>query len=66
MKINGQVLKMEIDTGAAVSIISTYQKLFSEVPIHAASLCLRTYTGEHIAVVGEMTTQVKYGSQQRS
>ena len=65
MEINGQVLKMEIDTGAVVSIISktTYQKLFSEVPIHAASLRLRTYTGEQIVVVGEMTTQVKYGSQ---
>ena len=65
IEINGQVLNMEIDTGAAVSIISkaTHQKLFSEVPIKSASLCLRTYTGEHIPVVGEMVTQVKYGSQ---
>ena len=48
IEINGQVFNMEIDTGAAVSIISkaTYQKLFSEVPIKSASLCLRTYTGE--------------------
>ena len=55
---------MEIDIGALVFIISklTYQKLFSEVPIHSAAFCLRTYTGEYLVVVGEVTTQVKYGS----
>ena len=65
MKINGRVLNMEVDTGAAVSIISkaTYQKLFSEVPVKPASLHLRTYTGETISIEGEMITQVKYGSQ---
>ena len=56
---------MKIDTGAAVSIISqaTYQKLFAEVPLNAVPLRRKTYTGEHIAVVGEMVTQVQYGSQ---
>ena len=63
--IKGCLLKREIDTGAAVSIISqaTYQKLFSEVPLNAAPLHLKTYTGEHIKVVGEMITQAQYGSQ---
>ena len=65
MTIEGCLLKMEIDTGAAVSIISqvTYQKLFSEVPLNTVPLHLKTYTGEHIPVVGEMITQVQYGSQ---
>ena len=63
--IKGCLLKREIDTGAAVSIIfqATYQKLFSEVPLNAAPLHLKTYTGEHIKVVGEMITQAQYGSQ---
>ena len=65
IEINGRALNMEVDTGAAVSIISktTYQKLFSEIPIKPASLRLRTYTGEPIDVEGEMTAQVKYASQ---
>ena len=65
MEINGKILSMEVDTGAAVSIISqtTWQKLFSKVPIKPASLRLRTYTGEPMKVEGEMITQVKYGSQ---
>ena len=65
MTIKGSLLKMEIDTGAAVSIISkaTYQKVFSEVPVNTVPLRLRTYTGEHIPVVVEMITQVQYGSQ---
>ena len=65
IEINGRALNMEVDTGAAVFIISktTYQKLFSEIPIKPASLRLRTYTGEPIDVEGEMTAQVKYVSQ---
>ena len=65
MEINGKALNMEVDTGAAVYIISkaTYQKLFSHVPLKSASIRLRTYTGDPIAVEGEMITQVKYGSQ---
>ena len=60
MTIKGCLLKMEIDIRAAFSIISqaTYQKLFSEVPLNAVPLHLKTYTGEHIAVVSEMIMQV--------
>ena len=65
IEINGTALNMEVDTGATVFIISktTYQKLFSEIPIKPASLHLRTYTGEPIDVEGEMNAQVKYASQ---
>ena len=65
MEINGKILNMEVDTGAAVSIISLtmWQKLFSEVPLKPASLRLQTYTGEPIRVEGELITPVKYGSQ---
>ena len=39
MTIKGSLLKMEIDTRAAVSIIShaTYQKMFSEVPLNTGT-----------------------------
>ena len=67
MEISGKALNMEVDTGAAVSIISkaTYQKLFSQVPLKSASIRLRTYTGDPITVEGKMITQVKYGSQRK-
>ena len=65
MIIKGCLLKIEIDTGAAISIISqaTYQKLFSVVPLNAIHLRLKTYTGGYIVVIDEVITQVRYGSQ---
>ena len=65
MEINGKILNMEVDTGAAVSIILqiTCQKLLSKVPLRPGSLHLCTYTGEPIGVEGELITPVKYGSQ---
>ena len=67
MEISGKALNMEVNTGAAVSIISkaTYQKLFSQVPLKSAPIRLKTYTGDPITVKGEMIAQVKYGSQRK-
>ena len=48
---------MEIDTGAAVSIIS---KLFPEVALQKPSVQLRTYTAGPIKVLGEITVEVKH------
>ena len=46
LEINGKQVKMEIDTGAAVSIISskTQQALFSTATLSNASLKLRSVT----------------------
>jgi len=51
---------MEIDTGAAVSIISkeTYDTLFSQVPLNQATVGLCTYTGESISIRGELSVDV--------
>ena len=48
MEINGKNVKMEIDTGAAVSIISskTQQALFPDATMSTASLTLRSVTSE--------------------
>ena len=47
LEINKKKLTMEVDTGAAVYIISneTRKKLFPEVNLTTASVTLRTYTG---------------------
>ena len=55
MGVNGRDVPMEVDTGAAVSIISvaTRGKTFPECPLLNTSAILTTYTGEQMAVAGE-------------
>ena len=65
LEINQKRLTMEVDTGAAVSIISmdTYQKLFLDTKLNSSNLRLKTYTGEPMPVSGELDVEVHYGSQ---
>ena len=65
VQVNGQQLSMELDTGAAVSIISqdTKQSLFPDLPLQPCHINLRTYTGEAIQVAGEIKVDVQYGQQ---
>ena len=64
--VNGKELEMEVDTGAAVSIISdqTRRSLFPDLQLRKSSLALKTYTDELMEVVGQLNVQVKYGSQE--
>ena len=52
---------MEIDTGAAISLISqrTYQD-FIPSSIGGSEILLKTYTGEQIPVLGKMKDRVSY------
>ena len=65
MKIQGKVLHMEVDTRAALSIISeqTKNRRFSNIPLKPPSVVLRTYTGETLSVLGEMVAKVEYKDQ---
>ena len=62
VEVNGKPLKMEIDTGAAVTLISqkTQRKLFPNAILQKPTLTLRTYTAEAIRVIGQMTVTVKH------
>ena len=64
LKVNRQSLTMEIDTGAAVSLISRElkDKMFLLVPMTQSTLLLRTYTSEIIPVLGVMNVEVRYGA----
>ena len=55
---------MEIDTGAAVSVISkkTQEKLFPNAHLDKSSLKLSTYTAESIPVVGQMEVELTYAN----
>ena len=65
--VNGQKLSMELDTGAALTIMSetTYYALWPQggPTIHQSTISLKTYTGEPIKVRGRAEVQVEYNDQ---
>ena len=67
VSIEGQCLRMELDTGAAVSLLPyrIYQERFSHLPIHTSKACLKTYTGEKLYPHGQITVNVKKGGSHR-
>ena len=66
--MNSKLLKMEVDTGAAVSIISqkTWQEVFPLLPIEKSNVVLTTYSSERLKTLGRCTVNVSYRSQQKS
>ena len=63
LTVDGKDIPMEIDTGAAVSLVSlvTKEQLFPQNELLATTLVLTTYTGEQMVVVGRMKVKVNYG-----
>ena len=59
---------MELDTGAAVSVISeqTYQSVWphNQPSLQPSNVKLRTYSGEELEVIGSIPVQVNYQGQQ--
>ena len=54
VNVDGKPLKMEVDTGPAVSLISkeTLEAMFPAALLSKPTLALRTYTSEPIPVIG--------------
>lgn len=65
MLINSKPHVFELDTGAAVTIMSqsVFQKSFPELVPEESSLLLKTYSGEQLQVKGEVDVQVRYERQ---
>ena len=59
-------VKMEIDTGASVSIISsaTYQEKFRTKPLQASAVKLKTYADKPLQNLGSLSVQVRHNSQE--
>ena len=67
LSVNGAPLKMEVDTGAAVSLISeeTYKRLWKNPPkLKPTTTQLRTYSGQQLVVLGTLVVNVEYETQQ--
>ena len=56
---------MEVDTGAAYSVISnvTYKASFSDIKLRKSDVLLKTYTNERIRVIGQLNANVAYSQQ---
>lgn len=61
VSVNGARVKMEVDTGAAVSVISDslYQCRFESVTLSPANCVLKTYSQESLQLIGKFTARVK-------
>ena len=66
--MNGVQVKMQLDTGASLSVISegTYSKLrdISGGALQEPNTELRTYTGEVIQLMGKLPVKVRYDNQE--
>ena len=63
---NGQPLEMEVDTGAAVSLISedTYKAKFKDfVALKSSDITLRSYSGHFLTVMGTADLEITYKNQ---
>ena len=68
--INGIPVQMELDTGAAYSVITltTYQRIAQQKSVNTlepSNLKLRSYSGDTIQVYGQVPVVVRYGQQER-
>ena len=67
LQINGQPVVMEVDTGAAVSLISSdmQKKYLHSVALEPSEAILTTYTGEQIPIAGKILVNVQYKEQNK-
>lgn len=63
--IDGVLVIMELDTGAAVSIVSesTFRRLWSGKVLERSGIRLCTYSGESLRVIGTWEAEVRYNNQ---
>ena len=68
IEVEKRDIEMEVDTGAAVSLMSSsrYHSLYPDLPLQKSKLILTTYTGEQLKLVGEQQVEVNYGSQRKN
>lgn len=60
VKIYDVNINMEVDTGASVSVmcLEFYKQYFSNIPIKLSMLKVKTVSGDHLSVVGEIVVSV--------
>ena len=66
-EVQGRVVKMELDTGSAVSVLpyKRYKEHFGHVKLAKSLVTLKTNTGQKITPKGEMKCIVKFKGQEK-
>ena len=66
-EVQGRAVKMELDTGSAVSVLpyKQYKEHFGHVKLAKSLVRLKTYTGQKITPKGEMKCNVKFKGQEK-
>ena len=64
-KVNGHTLKMELDTGSAISTLplETYKETFPNTPLVDTTAISKTYSGEKITPEGKLLVRVEHNNQ---
>ena len=62
-EVSGVKLKMELDTGSALSVIfeADYKRIFSKLQLEKTPVMLKIYTGERVSPKGKLKVDVTYG-----
>ena len=68
VELNGTMVSMEVDTGAAVSLMAqaVQERLFPQATLQATTTNLRTYTGEAMKVIGKFPVTATYANQSKA
>ena len=68
LQVNNRPVKMEVDTGSAITILSmaNYKKLLPNEQLQPTNTRLQTYTGEKIVPEGLLNVKVQYKNQQHT
>ena len=68
MEVNNKKLSMEVDTGAAVSIMSeeTKRQLFPSLQIKKSGIILQMYTSDQLSTLGKCLVTAKYQNQKKN
>ena len=63
--VNGKPVKMELDTGTAVSLVSekVWNNLWPESELKKCNILLKTYTDERLHVLGQLQVKVEFNGQ---
>ena len=66
VEINNMTANMELDTGAAVSLVSeeTYNQHWPQQQLEESNTRLKTYSREYLETLGNINVSVCYGNQQ--
>ena len=68
VEINNKCVTVELDTGAAITIMSekSYHSLFPGLQLDNSSVRLKSYSEQTILVVGQVDVAIKYDQQEKT